>query len=268
MQAQSHRILSGLTILVMIALVAAGWLLVAQPQLAAASTANDQIASVNTQVATTQTTINQLRAEQAKLPDLKAQLAALRSSIPTDADVSQYIDTLNALAGASGVTLTSIKVSPAAAYVAPVIVPPVTASTSTPAPASTSAPATPATPVTPTAWSPTVDSTITGINFVSIPVNVTVSGSQDQTLAFLKGLQTGTRLFLVNAINNTVASDGNGVTASIDGFIYVLLDPAATAAATKTAPAAGVTVDPTATPNPSGSATPTPTQSSTPTKKP
>ena len=72
MQAQSHRILSGLTILIMVALVAAGWLLVAQPQLAAASTANDQLTSVNTQVAATQVVINQLKAEQAKLPELKS----------------------------------------------------------------------------------------------------------------------------------------------------------------------------------------------------
>jgi len=267
MQAQSHRILSGLTILIMVALVAAGWLLVAQPQLAAASTANDQLTSVNTQVAATQVVINQLKAEQAKLPELKTQLAALRGSIPTDADLSRYIDTLNALAGSSGVTLTSIKVSPATAYTSPVPAVAVPAATATPAPTAAAS----AAPAAPAAGTPTTDITITASNFVSIPISLSTAGPQDATLAFIKGLQTGTRLFLVSGITTSLISGGSGINATITGYAYVLLDPSAASATTTSSGVTAsptATATPTATPNPSGSATPTPTQSPTPTKKP
>src|SRR4051794_6487318 len=120
---QSHRILSGLTILVMVVLVAAGYLLVAQPQLSAAGAAGEQLTKVNSQIATTQATIAALRAEQKKLPTLKAQLASLRTSIPNDAQVSAYIDNLNALAGATGVAITGLKVDSAEAYKPPVVAP-------------------------------------------------------------------------------------------------------------------------------------------------
>jgi hypothetical protein len=117
-----------------------------------------------------------------------------------------------------------------------------------------------------------VDTLITGSNFVDIPVTIAVSGQWDQSLAFIKGLQTGKRLFLVTGIVTKQADDGSGLTTTISGFIYALIDPkaaAAEAAAEKKA-AASPTPTPTPTPtvsvspNPSGSSTPTPTTSPTP----
>jgi len=60
---QTHRIISALTVFLMVVLVAAGWFLVAQPQLASAATANTTLAGVQSQSEATQATIKQLIVE-------------------------------------------------------------------------------------------------------------------------------------------------------------------------------------------------------------
>jgi Tfp pilus assembly protein PilO len=279
---QSHRIISGLTVLVMIVLVAAGWFLVAQPQLAAASTANDQAAQAQTQIASTQATLASLKSEQKNLSTLKEQAKGLQLSIPANVDSSAYIRGLDGLAAAAGVTITTITVADPQAYVPPVVATPVTpatTATASPSPsASASAAATPMAPVD-TGWTPTTDALITSSNFVAIPVTITVDGQWDGALAFIKGLQSGSRLFLVTGFTTKQgdeASSSGGVTANISGFIYALIDPktAAVQAAAEKAAADKASETPTPTPtptvssspNPSSSATPTPTPSSTPTK--
>jgi len=270
---QTHRIISGLTVFLMVLLVAVGYFVVAQPQLAAASAASDQLAGVTSQIAASQATITQLKGEQAKLPALTSKLAGLRTSIPTSAQISSYIDDLNALASATGVQIKGITVGSGIAYVPPVAAPAAatapTASpsaTPTPGPSSSAAP-TPVAPVANAAWTPTTDASITSGNFVSIPMTITTSGSSTSILAFIKGLQSGTRLFLVSGITTSAdATNPNAVIGSIAGNIYVLLD--ATTPKATTTPAPTATPTPTATPSPSGPATPTPTQSPTPTKKP
>ncbi|MEO7720291.1 MAG: hypothetical protein ABIS08_00070 [Pseudolysinimonas sp.] len=269
---QTHRIISGLTIFVMIVLVAAGYFLVAQPQLAAASTASAQLVDTQSQIASTQAALTSLKSEQQKLPSLKKQLKALQMSIPSNIDGADYIRGLNALAGAAGVTITSIKVGDPAAYVsvAPIVAADSTgaASTASPTPAPSASPTTPAA----SGWTPTTDPLVNSSNFVDIPVTVAVSGTFDAGLAFIKGLQTGGRLFLVTGITTKQGNDGSGTVATtITGYIYALIDPkaaAAEAAAEKAAASATPTPTPTpsstVTPNPSGSSTPTPTTSPTP----
>jgi hypothetical protein len=272
---QSHRIISGLTILMMLVLVVVGYLLVAQPQLAAANTANDSLTTVNGQIASSQATLAHLKIQQKKLPSLKAQVAKLRLSIPVNADISAYIDALNALAGSTGVSISSIKVDTALPYIPPAApvgaVAPAAGGSATPSP-TPSASTAPVAPVAPTAWSPTTDPLITAANFVAIPVTVTTSGEWPATQAFIKGLQTGTRLYLVTGITTSVATAATGtggITAVITGYIYVLLDPKG-AALDKHSGTASPTPTPTPTPtvsvspNPSGSSTPTPTTSPTP----
>lgn len=270
---QSHRIISGLTIFLMVALVAIGYFVVAQPQLAAASTANDQLTSANAQLTATQATITQLKGEQTKLPALTAQLADLRGSIPTGAQIPSYIDGLNALANSSGVSITGITVAGAVAYAPPLppagtVAAPTPSSTPSPTPSASASAAGEAAPVS-TAWAPTTDPSITGENFISIPVTVNTSGQAPNILAFIKGLQSGTRLFLVSGITTTADTLSPGlVTGTIQGYIYVLLDTNRSIAAATVVTTPAATPTPTATPSPSGTATPTPTQSPTPTKKP
>jgi hypothetical protein len=272
---QTHRILSGGTILLMIVLVVAGWFLVAQPQLAAASTANSQLTSAQAQIASTQQTINQLKSQQKGLPKLQLKLAGLRKSIPEGAESSAFIDGINALAASAGVTIKSLSMSDAVPYTPPVVATPPAATSPSPSPsASATAPTAPIAPVAPSGWSPASDPSITAANFVAIPVSITSLGDWNATLAFFHGLQSGTRLFLISGFGT--ASDSTGIiTATTTGYIYALLDPKADAiqaAYDKAHPTATPTATPTptptptvsASPNPSGSSTPTPTTSPTP----
>ncbi|HEY4151848.1 MAG TPA: hypothetical protein VGM38_00860 [Pseudolysinimonas sp.] len=264
---QTHRILSALTVFLMVVLVAAGWFLVAQPQLAAAATANQSLAGVQTQSAATQATITRLIGEQKNLPDLTKDLAALRLSIPGGAESSAYINGLNTLAAASGVTITEIRLDDPVAYTspAPAAAAPTPGASPSPTPSATP---TPTKAAAPTGWTPPSDPRITTANFIAIPVSVTTDGSWSTTLGFIHGLQTGQRLFLVTGIATDIETDGS-LKATIKGYIYVLLDPASAKIDTS-ADEAGLTPTPTptptstVTPDPSGSSTPTPTTSPTP----
>ncbi len=262
---QTHRILSALTVFLMVVLVAAGWFLVAQPQLAAASTANDSLAGVESQSAATQATIKRLITQQKDLPKLTSDLAKLRGSIPAGADSSDYINGLDALAAASGVTITGLTLDNPVVYSSPAPPAAVPSTGATPSPTPTTAPVTaPAK----TGWTPPTDSRITAANFIAIPVSVTTTGDWSTTLAFFKGLQSGQRLFLITGISTDL--DVSGVLkATAKGYIYVLLDPASakidtSAAETAITPTPTPTPTASSSPNPSGSSTPTPTTSPTP----
>jgi len=266
---QTHRLLSALTVFLMVVLVAAGWFLVAQPQLAAAATANATLADVQSQSAATEATIKQLIGEQKDLPRLTKDLAALRLSIPAGAESSAYINGLDALAAASGVTITDLKLDDPVVYSSPAPAAPAPTAGAKPSPTPTPSASPVATPVK-TGWTPPTDPRITGANFIAIPVSVTTAGTWDTTLTFLKGLQTGTRLFLITGISTDVETSGS-LKATAKGYIYVLLDPASAKIDTSKdeqalAPTPTPTPTPTvsASPNPSGSSTPTPTTSPTP----
>jgi len=269
---QSHRIISGLTIVVMVVLVAAGYFLVAQPQLASASTANAQLLDTQSQISSSQAALAALKSEQKKLPALKKQLKALQSSIPSNIDGSEYIRGLNELANTAGVTITSIALLDPVAYASPAGSPPAASTSPSPSPSASASPSPAATTPAASGWTPPTNPLITGSNFVDIPVTVAIAGPWDQSLAFIKGLQSGKRLFLVTGIVTKQADDGSGLTTTINGYIYALIDPqaaAAEAAAEKSARASATpTPTPTPTvstsPNPSGSSTPTPTTSPTP----
>lgn len=264
---QTHRILSALTVFLMAVLVAAGWFLVAQPQLAAAATANQSLAGVKSQSAATQATITHLIAEQKNLPKLTKDLAALRLSIPGGAESSAYINGLNALAAASGVTIKEIKLDDPVAYTSPAPAASTLAPGASPSPSPTPSPSATKAPA-PKGWTPPSDPRITAANFIAIPVSVTTGGDWPTTLSFIHGLQHGQRLFLVTGIATDVETDGS-LKAVIKGYIYVLLDPASAKIDTsKDESALTPTPTPTPTvspsPNPSGSSTPTPTTSPTP----
>ena len=268
---QTHRIISGLTIFVMVVLVAAGYFLVAQPQLAAAATANSQLVDAQSKISTAQAALVSLKNEQKNLPELTKQLQALQLSIPSNIEGSAYIRGLNDLASTAGVTITGISMADPEAYVSPA--PAAPAATTTPSDSPSASPSPAATTPAVSGWTPTTNALITGSNFVDIPVTITITGAWDTSLNFIKGLQTGKRLFLVTGIVTKQTEDGSGgVTTTISGYIYALIDPQAAAAEAAAEKAAQASASPTPTPtptvstspNPSGSSTPTPTTSPTP----
>jgi Tfp pilus assembly protein PilO len=241
-----------LAVLAMFVVAAAGYFLAVQPQLAQAAEAHVQRATVEQTNAASQTELSRLREQAKTLPEMQSRLAALSESVPDHAALPSFIDELNATAAAAGVEVQSYTTSDAAAYA-----PTASTTASTPSGATgtaTSAPSATATP-TPTAAPSTAaepslvtDPAVTAQNFSVVPAAVAVDGTYDQALAFVKGLQTGKRLFLITKISSAEASgsesDSTGVSTWMFGGSLYVLDPSTDAAA------------PTATATSSASATP------------
>lgn len=206
-----------------------GFFLAVQPQLALAASAREQTATVEQTNATSRAELARLREQAAKLPEMKSELEKLTGSVPDSAATSAFIDELDAVAARAGMQVSAFTASDATAYN-----PPVTASASAgTSPSATAAPeatptATPVpTPTTPTAPSVVTNAAITGQNFSVIPVTVAVDGTFDQALQFVKGVQSGTRLFLITSITSAEQSGDDGAatadsTWTFGGSVYVL----------------------------------------------
>ncbi|MCU1417004.1 MAG: hypothetical protein JWP32_1178 [Schumannella sp.] len=259
---QQHRIISLASILAMLLIPVIGWFLVAQPQLAAASQADEARIDTEAQIAASTQVVNQLKADSAKLPELNADLNDLRTSIPADADADGYIDGLDALAKLAHVQITGLTVAEAMQYIA--AVPPVDPNAvapdanAAPDPSATPTPA----PVVETPGiitSPLIDSS----NFVAIPVTVEVTGTGAQIMKFVQGLQSSPRLFLVTSLGTTESASSSDLTAKIGGFIWAI--PTGVEGKPRPISTTVKQLDPIvpATPDPTSTATPDPTPSGT-----
>ena len=215
---QGNRLWVAACATIMIVLVAAGWFLGLQPALAAAAEADTQRSTVESQIASQQATISALEAEQRKLPALKKEYALLQKSVPGEADTSAFITDLDALAVAAGVQILGFTVADPVAYTVP---------SSAIAPvATTDATTDPAAPVAPQPTGPTpapvvTSPLITPDNFVIIEMGIDIGGTYEAFLSFVKGLQSGDRLFLVTGMTSTAQTDGT-VRGHVSGVIYVV----------------------------------------------
>lgn len=202
------------SILAIIVIVAAGWFIGISPQLAAASAANSERTSVMASNSQNEILLAKLKRDYQNIDALKNQVSTLQESVPTSADISSFVTELNTLANARKVTLKSITVSDAKPY--------------TPATQPTNKSGTTA---------PQTNSRITSKNFVTIPVQIGVTGDYAKVLDFVNDVQQGRRLFLVSALSSMGATNAKGVKgsptitggaqrvdSSITGFIYVLLN--------------------------------------------
>ena len=227
--------------------VAGGYFLGISPQLQAAAAAQQQQASAASQNVAQTANLAVLKSQFSKLDSLNAQLASKQASVPADVSSAAFIKALTALASSTGVTISNISISPAIAYVAPVVAsaaapvaPTSTASASPSASASATASATPSAsasmPLSPTV---TTSPLITGTNFSDIPVTMKIQGSYAQMVTFVEGLRKGERLFLLTSIGNgdsassgsndpsnntagSASSSNAGPGYSIGGLIYAL----------------------------------------------
>lgn len=203
-------------ILAIVAIIGGGWLLGIAPQLAIAATANTDRANVMVTNTQNQILLAKLKRDYQNIDALKSQLLTLRQAVPPKADISSFVTELNALAGAHKVTLKSITVSDAKSY--------------TPA---TQAPGTTASKTN----LPQTNPKITSTNFVTIPVQISVTGDYRRVLDFVNDLQMGQRLILVSSLSTTGSTDAKAVKggtitsggsqkvdSSIGGYIYVLLN--------------------------------------------
>ena len=237
--------------LMMVLVVGLGWVVGIQPQVAAISTANDQRVSVEQTNAGHRASLAKLKEDFKGIDSLDQELASLSKSVPSGTSAPDYVDQLDALAIANGVTLKGLTIADAQAYtpVAPVApaAPAAEAGSPEPGPAPTATPAPTAAPGSP----PVTNPGITEANFASLSVQITVSGTYSNVLKFVNGLQTGTRLFLVTGLTTTAATESSApadseattkpaaapasdemVNGSISGLIYSIVASSAPTTAT------------------------------------
>lgn len=201
-----------------VVLIGGGWLIEIAPQLAIASKANLDRRSAISYNNQNQILLAKLRKDYLNTDSIKNQLKTLRLSVPNSANIASFISELNLAATTDNVVIKSIQLSDAKPYTP--IEPPPSASRAT------------------GASSPLINTKITPVNFVVIPLQILVTGNYDQVLKFIQGAQTGQRLFLVSTVSSggstvtpsvTVrpslpANSSTSVDASIGGYIYVLLE--------------------------------------------
>lgn len=214
------------------AVLAGGWFVGVQPQLALAASNTAQQADIDAANARNRTELRRLETAYRSLDATKAELATLRDSVPSSPDTASLVSEINAAGSVSGVTVTSVTISDPKAYTP--VVDPTSGSTAsaatgaTPSPSATPAPT--ATPSTPAAPAPYRDAQITSTNFLVVPVTTAVSGSYDQAVAFTQRVQNGSRLFLVNSLAATSGDSGTDPMSdqswSLSGYVYVLADSA------------------------------------------
>lgn len=240
-------LLAGLAAVVVIV---GGFFLGVRPQLDRAAAARSDASSIDATNAVTRAELDRLREQAKTLPQQKAELEALRRSVPSTASSSAFISALNTTADQAGVTVSSLTVGDAQAYLPPVAPEgsPTAATDSASTAPSPSSDATAApVPAGAQALAPMTSSSITAQNFSVVPVSVSVNGDFAQALAFVKGVQTSDRLFLITSISSSMSApseaDDAGAAApswSFSGSVYVLSDEVqAEASATPTPSPAG-----------------------------
>ncbi len=236
-------------VVVWILLSVAAWFLVIGPKRAEAAEVREQTLAVQQQNQQTEQRIETLKKQAADLPKLQAERDELRAALPQGDEIAALTRRLNAMADSSQAILDSIatgtpvEVSPAA----------------TPAPAAEEGTgegeAATDTTATQAAAAPAASA-----GLVKVPITVTVTGTYNQSLDFLKRLQSDDgRNYLVESISvgdPKLLGDGNvdeakakgWVTMTIVGSVFALPETAAAAPAADTAatPGAGTAATPAA----------------------
>lgn len=217
--------------IVMIGVLALGWFVGVQPQLAAKASTDAQRATVDAQNESTTSVIAKLKGDFATIDEWRERLEELRASIPADAQLPLFVKQLDDLASSSATVITGIAIADAIPYT-----PPATTETGAAAEGDEEADgsdsgdsetedATEPAPTEPAAPDIFTDARITGSNFVAIPIGIQLIGTYADALDFVSELQHGTRLFLVTTLTTEENSDDPAlVDATIAGYAYALID--------------------------------------------
>jgi hypothetical protein len=216
------------SIAAMVALLAGGWFVGAQPLLAAASAASDTSSQVAATNQTSQIRLAGLQKQSKNLSELKDEEATAAAAVPESLDANGFVTGINTIAASVGVTVQSVSPGTAQAYSPPASITTadqVAAAAAAPAPsASPSASAAPVAAAAPTV--PVLaasDPSISAANFTLVPMTVSVKGQREGTLRFTHALQNDKRLFLVTGYSlSTDGQSGGTVLATLNGFIYAL----------------------------------------------
>lgn len=229
----TNRLWIGGTAIVVVAVLALGWVLGISPKLAEAAAADNTRQSVDAANTISLQELAALKKQFEGIDGIRDDLDELQKSVPVDADMPDFIRQLNSLAGANGVAIKSIDPQVATAWTKPA--------------------------------GPLLDGDGKPLNIaalpdgiVIIPVTIKFEGPTTGVMNFTFALQHGERLFLANAFTAAGTSDEVDLTkAEITGWVFVL-----------TGSRARPTVDPNSTATPTPTPTPTPTATGTPTSTP
>lgn len=223
-----HHLSLVIALVVGVAVLAGGWFLGVQPQLAVAASNQAQQTTIDATNDRNRAELTRLAAAFSGLDATKAELEQLRASVPSTVDTESFVREIDANAAAAGVQVTNVTIGDATPY-APASAEPASSATATPGTASEGDEAAPSADAR-------TDPAITGTNFSLVPVTVAVHGSYDEALAFTKSMQTGARLFLVSGIA-AASEDEDGTPPmqsqswSLSGSVYVLADPSSSTSA-------------------------------------
>lgn len=212
------------TVAAVVAVLAGGFFLGVQPQLAAAATADESAASAEAQAQSMQLKLMTLTKRAAKLESMQAEDAVLQKQVPSILKDNTFNRRINEVAALNGVDVSSVQLGTAAAYAPPggAAAPVATADAATPAPTASASPV-PTAPAA-TAAAPTIaktDPLVTTANFAVVPASVTVTGTQSSVLRFSTAIQEDERVFLISSATTAKNDDGT-VTAVLSGSIYTL----------------------------------------------
>jgi len=202
------------TAIVVIAVLALGYLLGISPKLTELAAGEASLTTVTAQNAQEQAKLLSLQKEFENIDELQDQLDELQAAIPADVSLPDFIRQLNELAATTQVRIDSITTGPPEAYITPGVPGTILDADRNVVPL----PAAPASLIT--------------VNF-----SIKVSGPAGSIQNFTEGLQKGKRLFLARGlvINSVIVSATEDAEAStsfdgeIQGLAYVLEVPAAPA---------------------------------------
>lgn len=204
----NNRIWNIVGALVIIAALVGGWFLGVSPQLDAMNRSNSDRELLVERNALAELEIASLKAQFARLPELEAELAEARKSVPEVSNLETFTAEIRAKEAESGATVLTISYGTAQPFI----------------PVGEFAGLVP----------PSVDVS----KFVVIPFSISAKGGRDNLIALLDGIQNTARLAVVNSA--IVAGDGTEWGLDVGGVVYVLLEEAVVAppAPVETAPVA------------------------------
>ncbi len=229
--------------LVALAMLGGGWVLLVQPQLAAANDTRSETAAVEEQNRVQQEQVDALRVQFDNIETYKAELESLQEQMPPDDGTVEFLEAVGALAEQNGLVVTATTtaggepVVPLETAEAPAQ-PPADDSVVEAADDAAEATDEQTEATEPAGTAPAPADPVTGAieGLVSIPVSVSVLGPAESARAFADALQSGLPRLLLVEILTTVAqpeadaAEGRPATVlgdvelTISGYLFVFRD--------------------------------------------
>lgn len=239
-----------------IATLVLGWFLLVSPLVDGGLQAEAEARQIEASNAELEAQIAVLAKQYEDIDLLRDELEQMLTSVPGDLDYAELIRQLEAAQVASGARIISVTPDDATPFTPAV---PMVVELEEPADGEDAPPAAKPVIVDPTAGLAPVDPADTSIlsssGLVLVPIDLQLSGTPAQIVAFAEFLQRMPRLFLVTQIEALGLEPPTG---SINGFVYVLPHEQIGEPEPESTPA------PTPTPEPTETGTPTPTPTPTP----